>query len=152
MGVFEWLARSVGQELDERVHGTGGVAHVRFGDIREDADLIVRASVGADQNGTIVMRATPRSDEDPVERHETGEAPLAWNVGPGGPLLKTDLTIVADVLAASEGSELAALVVEIWQPDPDRAAAPPPGRQTFSVESRFDEHGRARLTMTVRLA
>lgn len=146
MGVLEWLARSVGRDLDRRVHGPAGRATVRYPELRDDARVMVRATLGPGLRGDITLE-TRREGE--VTRRERVEGALTHDLGPGELHRGTALVLAADATGGPPGS-LAVLTAEIWQPDPERAEAPPLSRQTYSVEARVGE-GPTRLAIEVEI-
>ena len=157
MGLLEWFTRSARETLDREVHGAQGEAHAPYPDLVDGAPLRVKAQIGNGHRGTLVLRARPGppttdagAGKAPEEERAEAQDELAVDLGPGERYRGGALTIEARVDATSEA--LAVLAVEVSQPDPARAAAPPLTFQTFSVESRFDADHQARLRVNVALA
>ena len=132
MGMLDWLNRVVGRDLDRRVSGATGTAQGRYDSLADDEPLVVRAHLGDGQRGTLVVRAPPRE--------EHGEGTLTVELGPGRDLRGGALAVEAEVTGGGHG--LAALVVVLSQPR---------GSDTYSVEARPDEHGRAHLRLSIQL-
>jgi hypothetical protein len=141
MGLLEWFTRSATKELDRRVGGVEGEAHGRYAGLVDEAELRVRARIGNGHRGTVTVSV--------LEVRQEAEAAVAVDLGPGKRYRDEELTVFARVIAA--GDALAALTVEVTQPDPARPEGPPLGFETYSVESRFDANREARLRLVVRL-
>jgi hypothetical protein len=132
MGILDWLSRVVGRDLDRRVSGTAGTAQGRYESLSDDEPLVLRARLGDGQRGTLTLHSPPRE--------EHGEGTLSVELGPGRALRGGALSVEAEVTGGSHG--LAALIVELSQPR---------GGDTYSVEAKPDEHGRAHLRLSIQL-
>jgi hypothetical protein len=132
MGLLSWISNAVGRDLDRHVSGAEGTAQGRHDSLADDEPLTVRARLGEGQRGTLVLRAPPRE--------ERGEGTLSVDLGPGRDLRGGAVAIEAHVTGGAQG--LAALVVELSQPR---------GGDTYSVEARPDQNGRAHLRLSVQL-
>jgi hypothetical protein len=149
MGVLSWMTRSFGRDLDERVSGTGGVAHVVYGPLLDEAELRVKASILRGHTGDIelVVGAISGADERPPPHQERGRGDLLCRLEAGKRYRQAELTITARVESSSE-DPLAGLQVEVSA----EVSGAVENLQTFSVESRFDGDGHAELKMVVRFA
>lgn len=142
MGLLDWMTGSVGRDLDRRVGGTEGTAHAHFSTLVDDADVSVRAVIANGHAGTVELHVGERRGE--------GRGSASANLGPGKELRGRELVAEAAIHRAGP-SELAILTVEVLQRDPGGGDRAPLAFETFSVESRFDTTGKARLTLAIKL-
>jgi hypothetical protein len=150
MGWFARLTGAVGRDLDRRVSGAEATAEGRF-DLIDEAPLLVRAQLAEGQRGTLLLRAPAGDPGHPAGRQERGEGRLACELGAGRALRGGTLTVEADVVGSARPAELATLTVELSQPRSGDAAAAPHAFETYSVQGRADEAGRAHLRLSVTL-
>jgi hypothetical protein len=151
VGLVDWLNRSLGRTLDEKVHGAGGVAHQRYPRPLGERSLRVRAALAPEARGAIALRARAAEGESTLQRSTGGEGALTADLGEGKAWAGGVLTVEADARGAAEGATLARLTVEVFQEDPARPGDPSATLETYSLESRYDAEGRARLTLEVEL-
>jgi hypothetical protein len=133
MGLWDKLTGAVGRDLDRRVGGVEGTAFATFARVDDAQELLARAWIANGHGGRVTLAARDRRDEADRE--------LRTSLGAGRDLRDADLAVDAEVV--STGAALAALVLELSQPDG--------ALETYSVESRFDPGGRARLRLSVHL-
>jgi hypothetical protein len=140
---IERVMRRVGKDLDARVWGAEGAAHFRFNELKEDATLIVAARLSGGQ-GTVELDVQ-RPDGPP--RVERAQDVVSTALRPAQDYRGGKITVDADVT----GKDLAVLSVELTEPDPTGDDRAPLAHQTYSVEARLDEAGRAHLTLAIEL-
>jgi hypothetical protein len=136
MGLLTWITRAVSRDLDRRVSGAEGTAQARFDRLADEAPLRAQARLGGVPRGAVRLRA--RGDEP--EQAATGEREVALDLGPGRPWRGGQVTAEADVAGGTAGA-LVTLTVEISGGD----------AETYSVEARADQQGRARLSLSIEL-
>jgi hypothetical protein len=136
MAILDWLGRVVGRDLDRRVSGAAGTAQGRYDSLSDDEPLLVNARLGDGQRGTLTVHAPSRQEHG----GGGGDGRLTVDLGPGRDLRGGKLAVEAEVSGGARG--LAALIVELSQPG---------GGDTYSVEAAPDEHGRARLRLSIEL-
>lgn len=150
MGVVTWLNRTLGRDLDRDVHGASGTAQVRYPGPLGDARLVARARLSEGARGPLILRARPADPDEPPQTRE-GRSSIEVDLGPGRDFAGTELRVEAQVNEALDRKALVALVVEVLEIEAGAAGAAPSARESYSVESRLDDGGHARLELRVQL-
>jgi hypothetical protein len=151
MGLLGWLTSRIGRDLDERVHGSSGVARDRFQAADDTAELIVRARLGGDHAGSVTIRARAGEADGPAPVEQGGASAVTASLGAAKPWRGGEINVTAHVSGPADAAALAVLTVEVLQPEAGVPAAPPLAFQTYSVEGRFDASGHARLELGVTI-
>lgn len=153
MSLLGWITSRIGQDLDEQVHGSSGVARDRFEPTLDDAELVVRARLAADPPATITVRAEARpdaGDDAPMPVEQQGASAIELSLGAARPW-RGGIVVVRAVANGPGAGELAVLSVELLQPNAEVVDGPPLAFQTYAVEGRRDDQGRAALELHVQL-
>jgi hypothetical protein len=146
VSLIERLMRRVGRDLDRSVQGASGIAHVRFSALADNAPLALDAELST--RGTLEARVRPAADSEARPREERGQGKLSF-VLEARPHRGATVEIVAE---ASRGEgDLAVLTLTLTQSDPEGPDRAPLAQETYSVESRFDDVGRAHLELKIDL-
>jgi len=155
MGLFNWLSSRVGNDLDEQVHGPAGVAQVGFDIVSAEAPIVIHAQILDLHEAEIsfVAVADTQQGSEPLKHDQhTTEGSLTVDLGKAELWRGGTLTIAARVNRKGLHNELAVLVVEVKQPAQPASSAAPVAFQTYSVEARFNDAGKAQLELVVRIA
>lgn len=149
MGIIGWLSRRVGQDLDEEVRGSHGAAQGEFPNLVEGVPLHIQTRLSG---GSGMVTVDARSEKAGTRRAEGSDAAALILEGAdnwGGGTVETAAQVSRS--PGQNAEALAVLSLELRQDDPQLSHGAPLSLQTYSVESRFDETGAARLQLSIRL-
>jgi hypothetical protein len=152
-----------GPDLDETVAGHQGEAHARYEGLREGQELFARAALAPGLRGRLRLAVMPSPASAPEgsppaaaeaaprsPREAQGTDRIEAALGPAEELGGARLFVEAEI-HGPRGPELAGLSVTLFQRAAGAEEIAEMDAQSFSVESRLDAAGQARLRLTVTL-